>query len=96
MDNDEFLYHMEIISDMLKYPHVRIILHHPPYNEDQQVIIDTICRNSVKIVGQIIRKPPIIKAAKEIERLILSHHEPNMKPKNLQFVIIGQQKIKKK
>ena len=94
MDNAEFLYHMEIISDMLKQKNVRIILLHTPYTKPQQQIIDSICRNSTHIIGQIERKSPIIDAAKEIERLIHSHHEPFISIDKLQYVIIGRQKPK--
>lgn len=94
MDNAEFLYHMEIIRDMLKHKHVRIILLHPPYTKSQQIIIDSICRNSKKIIGQIERKPPIKDAAREIQRLIHSHHEPFISQEKLRYVIIGRQKPK--
>lgn len=96
MDNDEFFHHMEIIRDMLKEPRTRIILLHPPYTESQQVIIDTICRNSKKIIGQLVRTPPLKKAAQEIKRIILSHHEMYLNHEQLQFVVIGQQKIKRR
>jgi len=96
MNDDEFLYHMKIIRDMLKYPQARIILLHVPYTTCQQKIIDSICRNSKNIIGQLERKPPMNKAANEIKRLILSHHEPFINNDKLRFVIIGQQKIKKK
>jgi len=100
MDNDEFLYHMELIRDMLKHPNVRIILFHPPYTKSQQVIIDSISRNSKNIIGQlervIISGEKVKKASKEITRLILAHHEPLINNDKLRFVIIGQQKVKKK
>ncbi len=100
MDNDEFVYHMEIIRDMLKFPDVRMVLFHPPYTNSQQVIIDSISRNSINIIGQLVRpnitKKDIEKASKEIARLITSHHEPLISNDKLRFVIIGQQKIKKK
>jgi hypothetical protein len=100
MDNDEFYYHMELIRDMLKFSDVRIILFHPPYTKTQQVIIDSISRNSKNIIGQLVR-PTITKknvetASKEIERLITSHHEPLISNDKLRFVIIGQQKVNKK
>lgn len=94
MDDAEFLLHMQIIRDMLKHKHVRIILLHPPYSDSQQVIIDAICRHSTKIIGQLERKPPIIDAAKEVERLILAHKDPFIPVDQLQYVIIGQQKPK--
>lgn len=94
MNDPDFLHHMKIIRDMLRHPHVRIILMHPPYLESQQSIIDSICRNSKKIIGQIERKPPIIDAAIEIERMILSHHEPFIDESKLQYVIIGRQSVK--
>ena len=100
MDNDEFYHHMEIIRDMLKFPDVRIVLFHPPYTKTQQVIIDSISRNSINIIGQLVRptitKKDIEKTSKEIARLITSHHEPLISNDKLRFVIIGQQKIKKK
>lgn len=100
MDNDEFFYHMELISKLLKFPDVRMILFHPPYTKTQQVIIDSISRNSINIIGQVVRvtitKKDIEKTSKEITRLINSHHEPLISNDKLRFVIIGQQKIKKK
>ena len=100
MDNDEFVYHMEIIRDMLKHSEVRIILFHPPYTNSQQAIIDAISRNSTSIIGQLVRptvsKKNVETASKEIARLISSHHEPFISNDKLRFVIIGQQKVKKK
>ncbi len=94
MDDAEFLHHMELIRDMLKHQHVRIVLLHPPYTQHQQRIIDAICRNSTKIIGQIERRLPIEKTAQEVSRLIFSHHEPCIRTKGLQYVILGQQKVK--
>lgn len=94
MDDAEFLHHMKIIRYMLKQPHVRLVLLHPPYTQSQQRIIDAICRNSTKIIGQIERKPPMEKTAQEVSRLITSHHEPCIRSKELQYVILGQQKIR--
>lgn len=94
MEAAEFLYHMKMIKDMLKHPHVRIILLHPPYNETQQKIIDSICRNSINILGQIERKPPMKEAANEVKRLIAAHHDPHIKKEQLQYVLLGQLKIK--
>ena len=88
------MYHMEIISDMLKHKHVRIILLHVPYTEVQQAIVDSICMHSKKIIGQIERKPPIKDTAKEIQLLIKSHHEPFIAKEKLRYVIIGRQKPK--
>jgi len=100
MNNDEFVYHMELIRDMSKYADVRMILFHPPYTKSQQVIIDSISRNSINIIGQLVRPTitdkEVEKASKEIARLIKSHHEPLISNDKLRFVIIGQQKIKKK
>ncbi len=98
MDNDEFCHHLELIRDMLKNPDVRIILFHPPYTKSQQAIIDSISKNSKNIIGQlerIITIDKIEKASKEIARLISSHHESFINNDQLQFVIIGQQKVKK-
>lgn len=100
MDNDEFFHHLEIIRDMLKHSHVRIILFHPPYTKSQQAIIDSISRNSINIIGQMVRpsisKKNVEKASKEIARLISSHHEPLISNDKLRFVVIGQQKVNKK
>ena len=100
MDNDEFFNHMELIRDMLKLSDVRIILFHPPYTKSQQAIIDSISSISKNIIGQLERtvltKEAAKKAYKEIVRLILSHHEPLISNDQLRFVIIGQQKVKKK
>ena len=100
MENDEFFYHMELIRNMLKFPDVRIILFHTPYTKSQQIIIDSISRNLINIIGQIERPPitkkDIEKVSKEIARLISSHHEPIISNDKLRFVILGRQKIKKK
>jgi hypothetical protein len=94
VDNAEFLYHLNIIKDLIKKPHVRIILLHPPYNESQQIIIDSISRQSKHIIGQLERKPPILDAAKEIDRLISSHKDPFIAADELQYVVLGRQKPK--
>jgi len=94
MNENEFLYHMEIIMDLLKKPSVRIILLHPPYTKSQQCVIDNICKNSNNIIGQVVRVPPMKKAAEEIGRLISTHHEPHTNLDLLQYIIVGRQKIK--
>jgi len=94
MDNAEFLYHLNIIKDLIKKSHVRIILLHPPYNESQQNIIDSISRQSKHIIGQLERKPPLQDVAKEIQRLISSHKDPFVAPDELQYVVLGKQKPK--
>jgi hypothetical protein len=100
VDNDEFVYHLEIIRDMSKHADVRMILFHPPYTKSQQAIIDSISKNSINIIGQLERpsvtKKNIEKVSKEIVRLISSHHEPLISNDKLRFVIIGKQEIKKK
>ncbi len=92
MDNDEFLLHMKIIREMLAKSEVRLILLHNPYNESQQIIIDAISRQSRKIIGQVIRTPPIKEKAEEIQRLILAHKDPGIPRDKLRYVILGQQK----
>ena len=95
MENKEFFLHMKIISEMLsKSKYIRIILLHNPYTESQQKIIDCISIHSKQIIGQIIRKPPLNDAAKEVERLITSNSEPYSIQKKLQYVVLGQQKPK--
>jgi len=94
MDDKEFLLHMKIIKHMLAKPNVRIILLHNPYNESQQVIIDAISRESIKIIGQVVRVPPIKEKAEEIKRLILAHKDPGIPCHKLKYVILGQQKPK--
>ena len=95
MDNDEFLHHLNLIADLSKKPSVRIILLHNPYTEKQQRIIDSICRRSNNIIGQVTRVPPLDEKADEIQRLILAHKDPFLKPEHIQYVILGQQKLKK-
>ena len=94
MDNDEFLLHMKIIKHMLAKPNVRIILLHNPYTESQQIIIDAISRQSIKIIGQIVRTPPLKEKAKEITRLIKAHKDPGISRDKVRYVILGQQKPK--
>ncbi len=92
MDDDEFLLHMKIIKVMLTHSNVRLILLHNPYNESQQIIIDAISRQSIKIIGQVIRTPPIKEKADEIKRLIAAHKDPGIPRDKLRYVILGQQK----
>ncbi len=92
METREFLYHLYIIRDLIKNPHIRIILLHPPYTIPQQRIIDSISRQSKQIIGQVERKLPMNKPAQEIERLITACHEPFIKKDQLQYVIVGRQK----
>lgn len=94
MDASEFFHHLEILKDLMKNRHFRIILLHTPYTKAQQKIIDSICRNSNQIIGQIERKEPKMKAAKEIKRLIESHKEPFIPSDQLQYVVLGRQKPK--
>jgi len=95
MECAEFYYHLLILKDCLKEKNVRIILFHPPYDNAQQKIIDSICRNSKQIIGQVKRNSPLKPALKEIGRLIKSHKEPFVSPEQLHYVILGQQKVKK-
>lgn len=94
MDNPEFFYHLQIIKDLMKNRHVRIILLHPIYTKTQQKIIDSICRNSNQIIGQIERKSPTIETAKEMQRLIESQKEPFIASDQLQYVVLGKKKPK--
>ena len=94
MDTSEFFYHLQIIKDFMKDKSFRIILLHTPYTETQQKIIDSICRNSYQIIGQIERKEPMIKATLEIKRLIESHKDPFIPSDCLKYVILGRQKPK--
>lgn len=93
MECAEFYYHLQILKDCLQEKRVRIILFHPPYDEAQQKIIDSICRNSKQIIGQVKRNSPLKPALKEIGRLIKSHKEPFIAAEELQYVILGQQKV---
>ena len=70
MDNPEFYYYLNIIKDFMKDKSIRIILLHIPYTNTQQKIIDSICRNSNQIIGQVERAEPMIKAALEMKKLI--------------------------
>lgn len=90
MENKEFLLHLKTIWELIQKPNVRIILMHPPYTEKQQKTIDSICRVSKKIIGQIERKPPLKDAADEIGRILQSHKEPFVPAEELQYVILGK------
>jgi len=85
---------LQIIKDLMKNRHVRIILLHHIYTKTQQKIIDSICRNSNAIIGQIERKSPTIETVKEMLRLLDSHKEPFVASDQLQYVILGRQKPK--
>lgn len=92
MDNGEFMLHLKIIKEMLTKPRVKIILLHNPYTPSQQKIIDKISTQSKKIIGQVVREPPLAEKANEIGRLILADKEPGISDENTQYVILGQQK----
>jgi len=94
MDEDEFLHHLEIIMDLLKKPNARLILLHPPYTHSQQIVIDNVCKNSINIIGQVLRDPLTKEIVNEVGRLISSHHEPHINCDELKYVIVGKQKIK--
>lgn len=94
MDDDEFLYHLDIIKDLTLDPSIRIILFHPPYTTRQQKIVDSICRRTNNIIGQLERSELIGKRSNEISRLIKYHNDPYLKPAQIKYVILGQQRIK--
>lgn len=94
MDNPEFFHHLILLKNFMKNKQNRIILLHTPYTKSQQKIIDSICRNSIQIIGQIERKEPKIKAAMEIKRLIESHKEPFVAADQIQYVVLGRKKPK--
>ena len=94
MDYDEFVYHLDIIKDLTLDPRIRIILFHPPYTKSQQKIIDSICRRTNKIIGQLERSELLEEKTHEIMRLIKFHNDPYLKPYQINYVILGQQKIK--
>ena len=92
MERSEFLYHLQLLKEVIKKPTVRIILMHPPYDNKQQKIIDSICSECENIIGQIERTPPLKEKAEEIQRLIASHHDPYLKEEQIQYIVLGQQK----
>ncbi len=94
MDNSEFFNHLNIIKDLMKDKSIRIILLHTPYTTTQQKIIDSICRNSYQIIGQIERTKPMIKATLEMKRLIDSHKDPFIPSEALKYIVLGRQKPK--
>lgn len=90
MENKEFLHHLKTIRELVQKRNVRIILLHPPYTEKQQKMIDSICRRSKHIIGQIERTTPMKDAAEEIGRILRSHKEPFVSADKLQYVILGK------
>jgi len=92
MENKEFLYHLNMIRKLIKNPHIRIILLHPPYTKEQQMHIDSFCRRSRHVIGQIERKPPFKDASEEIKRLIFADHDPSIPKDKIQYVVLGRQK----
>jgi hypothetical protein len=92
MEQKEFLIHIKTIFDFLQKPSVRIILFHNPYSEHQQKIIDKMCIENYRIIGQVIRKEPYTKSLEDIQQLLDSYQEPFTDLETLKFVIIGQQK----
>lgn len=94
MDNSEFFHHMNLIKELMKDKSVRLILLHPPYTNIQQHIIDSICRNSKQIIGQLERTNPVDKTTQEMKRLIDSHKDPFIPSDDLKYVILGRQKPK--
>ena len=92
MERSEFLHHLNLIKELIEKPNIRIILMHPPYDNKQQKIIDSICSECENIIGQIERTPPLKEKAKEIQRLIASHHDPYLKEDQIQYIVLGQQK----
>ena len=53
MDNKEFLLHVKLTNDFLELPHVKIFLWHHPYTDSQQKTIDSMCRQTKRIIGQL-------------------------------------------
>jgi hypothetical protein len=92
MEPKEFLYHLHMIKKLIQHPYTRIILMHPPYTEKQQKLIDSLCRRSSHIIGQIERKPPFMEVSKEIKRLISADHDPLIRADKIQYVVLGRQK----
>ena len=92
MEHKEFLLHVKIIFEYLHRPDARLILFHNPYSEHQQKIIDKICIENYRIVGQVLRKEPYEKSLEDIQQLLDSYQEPFTDLETLKFVIIGQQK----
>lgn len=93
MDKEEFVLHLNILNEILQRSTTRIIIIHNPYTDIQQKIIDGICSKNSHIIGQLQRIDPV-RAAKEIQQLLDSYHEPFVKNDSLEFVILGQQKPK--
>ena len=90
MENKEFLYHLSMIRKLIRNPYVRIILLHPPYTEKQQMHIDSFCKRSTHVIGQIERKPPFKDASEEIKRLISADHDPSIRADKIQYVVLGR------
>lgn len=103
MDSNEFRIHVKLISDYLKLPHVKIFLWHSPYNKTQRRLIDSVCYETERIIGQLEQAKDSAtreKQHQEILRIIEAHNEPliyghvKIPSDEIQIVILGVQKPK--
>ena len=74
---------------MIKSKDTRIILLHNDYTTKQQKTIDSVCRGTTQIIGQITHSDAE-KTVDEISRLIRANHEPFTAKDQIRYVIVGQ------
>ena len=90
MKDHAFILHLEMIYKIIiKSKDTRIILLHNDYTTKQQKTIDSVCRGTTQIIGQITHSDAE-KTVDEISRLIRANHEPFTAKDQIRYVIVGQ------
>ena len=90
MNQDAFISHMKLIHNFLiKSKNTRIILLQNDYTTNQQKTIDSVCRRTYQIVGQVIHTNTE-EIIDEISRLIIANHEPFTSRDQIKYIIIGK------
>lgn len=95
MKRNDFISHLLLIKKILNdSKNTRIILLYNDYTIPQQKTIDSLCRRTNQLVGQVTQSD-VGEAIDEISRLIMANHEPFTVKDQIKYVIVGNNILNK-
>lgn len=88
MYENEFTLHVFLILQLTINPRKRIILDSYAYSDKQQIFINSLCKNTANIIGQLNIDSNLLGSISEIREIIESHPEPYLTVKQLQYHVL--------
>lgn len=88
MHEKEFTLHVFLILKLTINPLKRIILDSYAYSNKQQIFINSLCKNTANIIGQLNIDSNLIGSVSEIREIIESHPEPHYSVQQLQYHVL--------